>query len=373
MNDRLPLRQQLGRALREHGRAAALIAATVGAVALLFAFDAGWLDPRRLTPAKIANALEAHDGLHEGFRRAHAKGVCFVGHFDANGEGVRLSKARVFAAGRSSLIGRFSTGGGQPYSPDGRLVFHAMALSITAANGEQWRTGMDDTPVFPVATPQAFLDFQVATQPDANGKPDPAKVAAYLQAHPETRAFMQWLKDHPLPSSFANGTYYSINAFRFINAQGDSHFVRWSSLPETPFAAIDKDRLATLDHDFLFDDVRTRITHGPLRWHLLLTLAKDGDPTNNATKQWPDDRESVDVGTLSIERVASEEDSPCRDLNFDPLILPPGIAASGDPLLAARSAVYSTSFTRRASEGPQPSAQAPAIHDAAQNGNRSKP
>ena len=37
----------------------------------------------------------------------------------------------------------------------------------------------------------------------------------------------------------------------------------------------------------------------------------------------------------------------CRDINYDPLILPTGVDGSEDPLLAARSAVYSVSFNRR--------------------------
>ena len=40
----------------------------------------------------------------------------------------------------------------------------------------------------------------------------------------------------------------------------------------------------------------------------------------------------------------------------DPLVLPTGIAASDDPLLSARSATYSQSFTRRAGEAKPPSA-----------------
>ncbi len=43
-------------------------------------------------------------------------------------------------------------------------------------------------------------------------------------------------------------------------------------------------------------------------------------------------------------------DGPCRDINYDPLILPDGIEASADPLLAARSAVYALSFDRRMQE-----------------------
>jgi catalase len=58
----------------------------------------------------------------------------------------------------------------------------------------------------------------------------------------------------------------------------------------------------------------------------------------------------VDVGTLTLDSVESEETSPARDINFDPLVLPAGMAPSNDPLLSARSGIYSQSFTRRAGE-----------------------
>jgi len=61
---------------------------------------------------------------------------------------------------------------------------------------------------------------------------------------------------------------------------------------------------------------------------------------------------------LVIEQVDAPEQGACRDLNFDPLILPSGIQASDDPILAARSAAYSESFNRRSREslgtGAQP-------------------
>jgi len=60
----------------------AAIGAIVSAAAIGFALAGGWFDPKRLSPATIVDALEAHDGLHSGFRRAHAKGICVSGHFD---------------------------------------------------------------------------------------------------------------------------------------------------------------------------------------------------------------------------------------------------------------------------------------------------
>ena len=52
--------------------------------------------------------------------------------------------------------------------------------------------------------------------------------------------------------------------------------------------------------------------------------------------------------------------APTRNINFDPLTLPDGIVASDDPLLSARSAVYSQSFTRREGEHETPSPISPA-------------
>ena len=67
----------------------------------------------------------------------------------------------------------------------------------------------------------------------------------------------------------------------------------------------------------------------------------------------------MDVGTLTLDQVESDETSLATDINFDPLVLPAGIAPSDDPLLSARSAVYSQSYTRRSGEAKQPPAIAP--------------
>ncbi|HEX7817588.1 catalase family peroxidase [Dyella sp.] len=339
---------------------AGLIGAIVTVIVGAFAWTAGWLSPSRVSPGRIVDALEARNGEHPGVRRAHEKGLCVSGYFQSNGAGVALSEAGVFRAGRTPVFGRFSLGVGNPNSPDGVPGFHAIALSFQQPDGQVWRTAMDDTPIFPVATPKAFIDFQLAGVADkATGKPDPARMKAYLAAHPETVAFMQWMKQAPFGASFAATTYYSINAFRFTNGDGHVSAVRWSLKPQAPFVEIDKSKLAELNKTqphFLFDDLIHRLAAQPQRWQLLVTLAKPQDPTNDATRPWPQDREQVDVGTLVLDRAELEDNGPCRDVTFDPLILPQGIGASDDPLLAARSSAYARSFSRRATETPPPSA-----------------
>ncbi len=332
-----------------------LIAFMVGAVGFAFAWAAGWLTPARLSGADVADVLEQHNGEHPGYRRAHAKGTCVVGHFDSNGRGRALSKATVFAPGRTPVFGRFALAVGSPHAPDGVPAPRSLALDLTAADGSTWRTAMNSVPLFPVGNVRDFVALQRATTPDpATGKPDPGKVAAFMAAHPETRAFNALMASRPIASSFANAGYHSINAFRFIADNGDVRVVRWSMVPEAAFTALDRGRFDALnarDRDFLFNDLSARLQQGPQRWRLVVTLANAGDRSDNATIQWPETRQRVDVGTLVIEQALSESAGPCRDVTFDPLLLPPGIAASDDPLLAARSAVYAASLRRRSGEG----------------------
>jgi catalase len=344
----------------------AAIGAVVVSLAAGFAYVAGWLTPERLTTHRIIDAFEANSGPHPGYRRNHAKGVCVVGHFESNGNGTAISSAEVFAQGVTPVVGRFAIPGGNPSAPDTSVPVRSMALQFSLADGEQWRTGMNSVPVFAVHTPEQFYQQLVAAKPDpATGKPDPAVLKAFYAANPETKPFQAWMKGHPPSSSFANGSYYSVNAFRFVNASGQTRFVRWAMVPETPFAPVTDAQKST--RNFLDADLVQHLQDGPLRWHLIVTLAAPGDPSNDATLQWPADREQIDAGTLVIEHEASQDDGPCRDINFDPTVLPKGIKTSDDPLLAARSAAYSLSYNRRTRE----EALNPKLHQPQQNGDRS--
>jgi catalase len=337
----------------------ALIGAALAAIAGTFAYLGGWFTPHELTPARFTDGFEQVFGVHPGFRRNHAKGVGVAGSFESNGNGVRLSKAVVFRPGPVPVLGRFSLGGGQPYAADRPDAVRGLGLEFSLPDGELWRTAMVNLPVFPVRTPKAFFEQLLASKPDPKtGQPDPANMKAFLEGHPETEEAMKVIKGQPVASGFENSTFHSLNAFRFTNSDGDSVPVRWLLTPEQPFAAASS--ASTQDKNYLFDALIAQIHRQPLRWHLIIIIGQPGDPTNDATRAWPAGREQVDVGTLTLDRIESDDTSATRDINFDPLVLPAGIAPSDDPLLSARSAVYSQSYTRRAGETKQPSAITPA-------------
>nr|WP_137830225.1 catalase family peroxidase [Methylobacterium sp. L1A1] len=334
----------------------ALLAGTAGA----FASAGGWLSPGALTPARIVDRFEQVNGPHPGFRRNHAKGLCVAGEFAGNGAGAALSKAGVFAAGRTTPVeGRFALAGGQPYAADAATTVRSLALRFRLPDRKEWRTGMNALPVFPVRTPEAFYEQLLAGKPDpTTDKPDPDRMKAFFAAHPESAKAAGLIKARAITAGFADSTFRSLNAFRFVAADGRATPVRWALIPERTAVQESASQAARTDKNYLFDDLIAQLRQEPLRWHLVVTIGQSGDATVDATLPWPANRESLDMGTLTLAGATPEEAGNCRDVNFDPLVLPDGIAPSDDPLLSARSAAYARSFTRRAGEATRPSAVA---------------
>ena len=82
--------------------------------------------------------------------------------------------------------------------PTRRIRCAAWGLQFSLPDGELWRTAMINLPVFPFRTPEAFYEQLLASKPDPNtGKPDPAKMKAFLARHPET---VQALTGHQGPA-----------------------------------------------------------------------------------------------------------------------------------------------------------------------------
>jgi catalase len=327
-------------------RSLVLIAVVVVALVAAFAFTAGWLTPARLTPAKIVNALAPPGGPALGFRRNHAKGICFTGSFESNGAAAALSKAPMFAAGSYPVTGRFNLATADPKAPDATVRVRGLGLRIVAPDGSEWRSAMIDAPIFAVSTPQAFYALLKA----AADKSDPDAMKNFIAAHPEFGAFAAWAGSAPWTASFAQEQYNSLNSFIFTNAEGQDQAVRWSFVPAAQPEAVTPDQLKARGEDFLDADITQRVQSGPQKWTLVVTVANPGDPTADPTKAWPVDRRKVEAGTLVVNAIEPEVDGPCRDLNFDPTVLPPGMHVSDDPFPAARSAAYSVSFNRRTAE-----------------------
>ncbi|HEX4509688.1 MAG TPA: catalase family peroxidase [Burkholderiaceae bacterium] len=324
----------------------ALIAAIVCAIAAAFAYTAGWLTPSRLTPPALVDTLAPASGPVLGFRRNHAKGVCFTGSFEANGQGVALSKAPMFAAGSYPVTGRFNLATPDPHADDAMARVRGLGLRIFGPGRQEWRAAMIDAPFFPVATPQAFYELQKA----GAAKDDPDAMKHFAAAHPEIGAFGAWAGSAPFTASYAEERYNSLDSFVFVDAAGGSRTVRWSFVPVASPVPVTAEALKAHGGDFLARELADRVRAQAVQFKLLVTASVPGDPTADPSKAWPAERPAVDVGTLDVKTIEAEADGPCRDINFDPTVLPAGMAVSDDPFPAARSAAYAVSFDRRTAE-----------------------
>src|SRR5271163_4461349 len=324
---------------------ALIIAAVIGMAAIAFAYTAGWLSPQRLTPKKLVAALAPPGGPALGHRRNHAKGICFTGTFEANGAGSSLSRAQVFVPGQYPVVGRFNLGTADPNAADAMVRVRGIGIQITTPDGQQWRSAMIDAPIFPVSTPQGFYELLTAS-----GSKDPDAMKKFIAANPEFTTFLGWAKTAPWTGSYAEERYNSLNSFLFVDSTGATHPIRWSLVPAAQPMAISPDELAKRGPDFLEQEITQRVAASPQHWKLVVTVANPGDPTSDPTKAWPEERRTVEVGTLTVQQIEPERDGPCLNINYDPTVLPSGITTSDDPFPAARSAAYSRSYNSRTAE-----------------------
>ena len=154
----------------------------------------------------------------------------------------------------------------------------------------------------------------------------------------------------PWTDSYAEERYNSLNSFLFVDESGTKHTIRWSFVPAAQPVAITPEELAKRGPDYLEQEITQRVGGGAQHWNLVVTVAGPGDPTADPNKAWPADRQTVTVGELTVQKIEAEQDGPCRDINFDPTVLPAGITTSDDPFPAARSAAYSRSYNSRTAE-----------------------
>ncbi len=322
-----------------------LIAAVIGGGAAAFAYTAGWFSPQRLTPDKMVDALAPPTGAALGHRRNHAKGICFTGVFEANGAGSALSKAQVFTSGQYPVLGRFNLGTPDPNAADATVRVRGMGLRISTPDGEEWRSAMINPPIFAVSTPQGFYELLLAS-----ASKDPDAMKTFAAAHPEFAPFGAWATSGPWTGSYAEERFNSLNSFVFADNSGTEHTVRWSLLPAAQPVPVSPEDLAKRGPDFLEQDITERVRGGPQRWTMVVSVANPGDPTADPSKAWPEERRAIEVGTLIVQQIEAERDGPCRDINFDPTVLPSGMRTSDDPFPAARSAAYAKSYDLRTAE-----------------------
>jgi catalase len=300
---------------------------------------------------QMIDAFEGTFGIHPGQRRNHIKGTCAAGEFVGTAEAAALSRSILFSGKTIPVVARFSLGGGNPDVPDAAAAARGMALEFHLPGGALQHITMINVPIFAAASPASFRDAILAAKPDpSTGQPDLGKLEAYAATHPDAMALTALASHHTPTANYYQTTYFGIHTFKFIDAKATEHLVKWRFVPRDGTKEMSAAEMKAAPHDFLEKNLIERTRKGPAVWDMIVYVGEPGDPQDNPTLAWPETRKHFTAGTLNItEATAQQKGMACEPINFNPLVMADGMAATNDPILLFRSPAYAVSFAKRLS------------------------
>ena len=147
------------------------------------------------------------------------------------------------------------------------------------------------------------------------------------------------------PESYARASYHAVHTFWVTGPDGVRRPVRFSWQPVA--GVRNTDPKAVPHEKYLFDELRDRLQRWPAQFMLMMTIGEEGDALDDPTKPWPGTRIRVAMGTLTLIKVAEDQEADGERISFNPCRLAPGIEVSNDPILEARLGAYEVSREMR--------------------------
>jgi catalase len=293
-------------------------------------------------------ALDDLSGLHPGFRPVHAKGILLSGAFTPSAGVGTLTNAPHVSRPSIPMAARFSDFAGVPTVPDydsENASPRGIAVRFYLAEHSHTDIIAHSVDGFPARTAEEFIQFLRAIHASGPGAPKPTPIESFLGAHPAALAFVQAPK--PIPTSFAKESFFSVSAYKFTNGEGASKFGRYRIVPEAGNEYLEPSAATKKGANFLFDEIRERVSSGPVKMRIVVQVASDEDVVDDSTIHWPEERPLVEFGTMELNAVVPDGEAAQRNIIFDPIPRVDGIESSGDPLLDPRASVYLASGRRR--------------------------
>jgi catalase len=304
--------------------------------------------PSASLPQQIADQFVLlNGGIHTGFRFNHAKGIVVSGSFTPTAQAKTLSRAAHFGGPPVPVTVRFSNASGIPNNADNDPGSgpQGMAVRFKLPGGAFTDIVSISHNGFVVGSGDDFLAFLKAIAASGPDVPHPKPVETFLGGHPRAAKFATEVRVRP--RSYATAAYFGNNAFVFVNGSGKKQPVRYQIVPAAGVANLDSASAAKAGANYLQEEIRRRLAHRPVEFRLYAQLPNPGDPTNDGSIVWADDRKRVQLGVIRLTKVEPSQDELQRSLTFNPTFLTSGIELSDDPLVPLRSAVYALSVAHR--------------------------
>ncbi|KAI0051611.1 catalase [Auriscalpium vulgare] len=294
-------------------------------------------------------------------RVVHAKGAGAHGYFETTHDISDLSCAALFAkvGTKARTTIRFSTVGGESGSADTARDPRGFAIKIRTEEGNlDWV--FNNTPVFFIRDPAKFPHF-IHTQkrdPQTHLK-DADMFWDYLSQNPESiHQVMILFSDRGTPDGYHQQHGYSGHTLKFVNKDGDWHYVQIHLRVEGGFKTLDNDtagKLSGENPDYgiqkLFEAIESK--NYPT-WNVYVQTMTPQQAESfrynvlDLTKVWPHkDFPLRPVGKIVLDENPQNYFAEIEQAAFSPSHLVPGVEPSADPVLQSRLFSYPDTHRHR--------------------------
>jgi len=297
-----------------------------------------------------------HERIPE--RIVHARGSAAHGYFECYAPLTHLTAATPFAAKgkRTPVFVRFSTVAGERGSKDTARDVRGFAVKFYTDQGN-WDLVGNNIPVFFIQDAMKFPDLVHAVKPEPHhGMPQAASAHDtfwdFVSLMPESTHMLLWvMSDRGIPRSYRMMQGFGVHTFRFVNAEGVSHFVKfhWSPKLGTHSQAWDEAvKISGADPDYHRRDLWEAIEAGEYpEWELGVQVFTEDDAEGfsfdvlDSTKLIPEELIPVKpIGRMVLDRNPDNFFAETEQVAFCTAHVIPGIDFSNDPLLAGRIHSY---------------------------------
>jgi catalase len=297
-----------------------------------------------------------HERIPE--RVVHARGSAAHGYFQAYRSASDITKASFLQdpSKQTPVFLRFSTVAGSRGSADTPRDVRGFAVKFYTDEGV-WDMVGNNMPVFFIQDAIKFPDFVHSVKPEPHNEIPQAQSAHdtfwdFVSLTPESTHMLMWvMSDRALPRSFSMMEGFGIHSYRFVNAEGKSHFVKFHFKPAKGIHSLvwdEAQKISGKDPDFNRRDLWESIERGDFpEWEFGVQVVNEEDEHKfdfdilDPTKIIPEELVPVRIlGKLVLNRNPDNFFAETEQAAFHPGHVVPGIDFSDDPLLQGRLFSY---------------------------------
>ncbi len=297
-----------------------------------------------------------HERIPE--RVVHARGFGAHGFFETYESLSDVTKADIFqrAGERTPAFVRFSTVAGNKGSADLARDVRGFAVKLYTKEGN-WDIVGNNIPVFFIQDAIKFPDVIHAAKEEPDRGFPQAQTAHdnfwdFISLNPESTHMALWImSDRTIPRSFRFMEGFGVHTFRFVNAEGESTFVKFHWKPKLGLQSVlwnEAVKINGADPDFHRRDLWNAIQSGDFpEWELCVQLFDEAFAEKfpfdilDATKIIPEEDVPLRrIGRLVLDRCVDNFFAETEQVAFCTQNIVPGVDFTDDPLLQGRNFSY---------------------------------